>query len=172
MISPLLTQDELEELDASVVTALEARDNSGLHVIGYGELSIALGYPADDPRVVCKPTAPYTAEELHDYLRVMGDYLEALAVIGVDVVPTSLMSVRRGDHLIGYQVQPRLDPDSLADRILAAAEPDAEHPVLVAVVEIVGLLSDRVSIDSQVTNWSWTLAPPSSGTSTASPYLM
>ncbi|MCP3855422.1 MAG: hypothetical protein GY745_20585 [Actinomycetia bacterium] len=155
MTAPLLTQDEIEELDASVVAALDARDNSGLNVIGYGELSIALGYPANDPRVVCKPTAPYTPAELDDYIRVMRQYLEALAVTGVDVVPTSLMSVERGGFLVGYQVQPRLDPDSLADKILAAAQPDAEHPFLVALADIVGSFSDRVSIDSQVSNWSW-----------------
>jgi hypothetical protein len=70
-------------------------------------------------------------------------------------VPTSLMSVERGDHLVGYQIQPRLEPHTLADKILAASEPDAEHPFLIALAEIVGTLSDRVSIDSQVTNWSW-----------------
>lgn len=155
MTAPLLTQDEIEELDAAVVAALDARDNSGLHVIGYGELSIALGYPADDPVVVCKPTGPYTPSELDDYLRVMGEYLEALAAVGVSVVPTSLMSVERGDHVVGYQVQPRLEPDTLADKVLAAAEPDAEHPFLVALADIIGSLSNRVSIDSQVTNWSW-----------------
>lgn len=155
MTAPLITQDELEAFDASVVAALEARDNAGLHVVGYGELSIALGYPADGPRVVCKPTAPYTRPELDDYLRVMRRYLDALAAIGVDVVPTSLMSVERGDRHIGYQVQPLLEPTSLGDKVLAGAEPDAEHPFLVALAGVVGSLSDRVSIDSQVTNWSW-----------------
>lgn len=155
MTAPLLTQAEIEELDASVVAALEARDNSGLHVVGYGELSIALGYPAEDPHVVCKPTAPYTPDELDDYLEVVRQYLEALAEIGIDVVPTSLMIVERGDRLVGYQIQPRLDAESMADRVLAAAEPDAEHPFLEALAEIIGSLSNRVSIDSQVTNWSW-----------------
>ncbi len=155
MTARLVTQDEIEELDASIVVALEARDNSGLNVIGYGELSIALGYPADHPRAVCKPTVPYTPAELDDYMRVVRQYLEALEVTGIDVVSTSLMSVERGDRLIGYQIQPRLDPNSLADKILAVEEPDAEHPFLVALAEIVASLTDRVSIDSQVSNWAW-----------------
>jgi hypothetical protein len=154
-MTPLLTQEEIEQLDASVVTALDTRDNSGLNVVGYGELSIALGFPADAPEVVCKPSGPYTPAELDQYVSVIGHYLEALADAGVDVVPTSLMSVQRGDQLVAYQVQPLLEPDSIADRVLAAAEPDAEHPFLVALAEIVGSLTDRVSIDSQVPNWSW-----------------
>ena len=155
MSAPLITQDELEELDAAVVAALEARDNSSLNVIGYGELSVALGYPKNEPRVVCKPTAPYTAAELDDYVQAIGEYLEALAARGIDVVPTTLMSVRRGDRHIAYQVQPRLDPSSLGDKVLAAAQPDREHPFLLALTGIIGSLSDRVSLDCQAPNWSW-----------------
>ncbi len=51
---------ELGELEAVVIDALRSRDDSTLNVLGYGEVSIALGWPIDEPKFVCKRTPPFT----------------------------------------------------------------------------------------------------------------
>lgn len=151
----LPTQDELNDLESVVVQALATGDRSSLNIIGFGEISIALGCPSVGPRVVCKRSAPMTSAQLDHYASLVARYVDELGAEDVQVAPTTVMSVERGDVHIAYLVQPLLDASSLGHNILAAAEPSADHPFVVALAETVAVATDRLSIDAQVTNWSW-----------------
>ncbi len=151
----MLTATQLSELDGAVQLALERRDNSGLNVIGFGEISVALGFPLRDPLFVCKPTAPSTQAELDAFGRLLADYIDALDGLGAKGVDTSLMVIDRGSYNVGYQVQPLLPKETLGDQVLARDEPDAEHPFLIELAAIIARTNSRVSVDAQVTNWSW-----------------
>ena len=56
---------------------------------------------------------------------------------------------------MAYLVQPLLAADTLGHNVLRSTTPDAEHPFLLAVGEAINVADERISIDAQVTNWSW-----------------
>ncbi|MEM7273316.1 MAG: DUF6206 family protein [Actinomycetota bacterium] len=146
---------ELRELEAIVLDALDARDDGTLNVLGYGEVSVALGWPIDTPRFVCKRTPPFAPEEFAAYRDLVEEYVASVEASGLRVADTSIVPLDRGGQLIAYLVQPMLDPATLGHRILAAADPDPEHPLLVAIAEALQVVSPTLSIDAQVTNFAW-----------------
>jgi hypothetical protein len=152
---PRLGKAELRELEALVVESLDARDDSMLNVLGYGEVSVALGWPVDNPRFACKPTPPFTHAEFGAYQQLVGEYIERVEAGSLDVADTTIVPIERRDMVVSYLVQPMLDSASLGHNVLAASEPDPDHPFLVAVAESLDVVSSKLSIDAQVTNFSW-----------------
>ncbi|MGI9598741.1 MAG: DUF6206 family protein [Acidimicrobiales bacterium] len=150
-----ITYDDLARLEADVSAALNRQDNSQLPVIGFGEISVALGYPADDPSHVCKRTPPLTPAQYGGYQQLVERYVAELGDAGLTVVDTEVMVVERDGTLIAYLVQPLLPAESIGHKVLQRADPDDEHPFLVALAETLNLVTDRLSVDAQVTNWSW-----------------
>jgi hypothetical protein len=63
--------------------------------------------------------------------------------------------LKRGDQLVAYLVQPILDADSLGHNVLKASEPDPDHPFLAALGQALQVVSPTLSVDAQVTNFSW-----------------
>ncbi|MCP4962302.1 MAG: hypothetical protein GY925_23910, partial [Actinomycetia bacterium] len=150
-----LAAADLMALEAEVVAALEAQDPSSLPVLGFGELSVALAWPVDEPRFACKRTPPFTPAQFNQYQALVDDYVGTLREAGIGVIDTNVRSVESGDRLIGYLVQPLLAKESLGNNVLAASDPDPDHPFLAALGQAIATVSDKLSIDAQVTNWSW-----------------
>ena len=149
---------DLEALERSVATAVRSRDSSGLNLLGHGEISLALGWPVDDPRYACKRLPPFDSQEQYRaYAAVVERYIAELQQRGVRVVETELRSFVRPDgRVAGFHVQPALPPDSLGIEILRGSTPSAAHPLLGSVVDtVVGATTARVGIDAQLSNWSW-----------------
>lgn len=153
--APTLTVDELAELERRVGAALDARDPSSLCVLGFGEISVALGWPIDRPRLACKRTPPFTRAEFEAYEGLVTDYIAQLRAAGQAVADTTILSLDRDDRVVAYLVQDLLDADTLGHRVLRAAEPDPEHPFLVALAGALGLVRPTLSLDAQVTNFGW-----------------
>lgn len=150
-----MSADDLAALEADVTAALRRRDNSGLSILGFGEISVALGYPRDRPRFACKRTPPFTRSQFEHYRSLVERYVSRLRAEGLSVVDTTVMAVDRDDKIIAYLVQPLLDVETLGHRVLGRSEPDPEHPFLTALGRTLDLVSNRLSIDAQITNWSW-----------------
>lgn len=150
-----LQASELMGLEASVSGALASGDLSAVNILGFGEISVALGYPGHAPTHVCKRMPPFRGPEFERYRELVLRYVDEVRAAGVHVVQTQVLGVDVGDRQVGYIVQPLLPSKTLGHNILAASEPDPDHPFLTAVAEVVGLTTDQLSIDSQVTNWSW-----------------
>ncbi len=150
-----MSQADLVELEAAVAAALAGDDTSGLCVLGYGELSMALGWPVDEPRFVCKRTPSFTPQQFDDYRAAVLDYIAQLRSNGVVVVDTTIMSITTSGRVQGYLVQPLLDPESLGHNLLAASTPSPDHPYLVALAEVMGVVTPHLSIDAQVTNFAF-----------------
>lgn len=146
---------DLTELEAVVTEALRTRDDSTLSVLGYGEVSVALGWPIDSPQFVCKRTPPFTTDEFAEYNQLVTDYIANIEAGGLAVADTTIVPLGRGDLTIAYLVQPKLDAESLGANILRSAEPDPVHPFVVAVAESLEIVSPTLSIDAQFTNFSW-----------------
>jgi len=151
-----VTQHDLEELDRAAVQALESLDYYGLNIIGYGELTVALGWPLGAPTAVCKPVGPTTRDECAQYSELIGSYLADLRRRGIGVVDTDVRSVERSPgSWIVYMVQDLLDTAQLADRMLLTATPDPDHPIVESLVDVVAAVDPSIGIDAQVTNWHW-----------------
>lgn len=147
--------DELAELETTVRNALTTRDHAALNILGFGEISVALGWPASEPRLVCKRMPEFSEAQFEQYERLMGRYLDALAEIGITTVTTTVTSPQRDGRRVVYLVQPLLPAETLGDNVLSGTDPDAEHPMLLALGETISLVTPELSIDAQVTNWSW-----------------
>jgi hypothetical protein len=153
-----LPDAELRELDRQVDQALELGEESQLAVLGYGEMSLVLAWPADHPRFACKRLPVFRdRDQFERYRRTFDDYIEALRGAGVHPVDSSLRPVERDDGSVaGYAVQPVLPATTLAPNVLSNADAAAGHPLVAAVVDSAAAVVDpQLGIDAQLANWSW-----------------
>jgi hypothetical protein len=154
----MLSDAELGELDAAVEHALETGDESALRVLGYGEISLVVGWPSDTPRVAAKRLPVFT--DLARARRTT-DLIERTVVElrrrGVDVVATEVRTLSRADGTVAaYALQSVMSAETLVPEVLRSADPAAGHPAVVAVVEAVrGALDAEVGLDAQASNWVW-----------------
>lgn len=147
----------LAELEDAVRQALAAGDDSGLRVLGYGEISLVIGWPSAQPEYACKRLPPFASRAAADsYGEQFQRYLDLLAERGVEPVPSSLQMHADGDTISAYVVQPVLPAESLGPEVLRRATPDPDHPLLSGIVAAVAAVCDeRTGLDAQVSNWSW-----------------
>jgi hypothetical protein len=127
-------------------------------VVGYGEISLGIGWPSEQPRVVAKRMPPFRDRAAFaDYREVVQDYVERLDRAGVGVVETEVRSVERADGTaIAYVVQPLLPASSLGPAVLAAADPEVGHPLVERVVDgTLAAVGPDLGLDPQLANWSW-----------------
>ena len=154
----MIDDAELEELDAQVEAALASGDEEALPVLGYGEISLVLQWPPEDPRFACKRLPAFrSSESFEAYRRTLGDYLEALDAAGIRVVETQMRGLPRPDGgVTGYVIQPMLPAATLVPEILAPGDPDAGHPAVGAITDAAArAVSPRVGLDAQLDNWAW-----------------
>jgi hypothetical protein len=147
---------DLAELDAQVERAIRLGKPDGLRVLGYGEFSLVLGWPAAEPLLAVKRLPPFRDElQLERYRELLDRYVGALRERGVRAVPTQ---VRRGGAgsagLHVYLVQPLVPRDELLNVVLRKAEPDHAAGLLDDLVAIVmRSVDERVGLDAQAANW-------------------
>ena len=155
---PAITDIDLEQVEAAIGRALDSDDHGELTVLGYGEVSVAVGWPATAPVWACKRLPPFADMAAYRaYAALVEEYLARLTSAGVAVVDTDVRSLERsGGSVVGYLVQPALDATLLGPQVLRAADPEVGHPLIPAVVGSVLACTDgRTGIDAQLTNWAW-----------------
>ena len=152
----MITDDELGSLERDVQRALTVGDGTGLCVLGYGEISLVLGWPAETPRWACKRLPPFpSTHHALAYADTLCRYLALLGERGIRVLDTV---VRRGSHAGGavavYCVQRALPAGSIATDVVRAA-PDRAARVLGEIVDhIFAVTDERVGFDAQLSNWA------------------
>jgi hypothetical protein len=147
---------DLAALESQVEAALTRGDAGDLRVLGQGEITLVLGWPAEAPRFAAKRLPLFrSAADLAAYAAVLERYLASLAGSGIEVVPTDLCHVARADGTIAaYCVQPAVSADRLVPRILARERPDPRHPLVRGIFEAAArTVSPRVGLDAQIANW-------------------
>lgn len=153
----MIDDADLASLHAAVEQACRTGNASGLTVLGYGEISLVVAWPQQQPRWAVKrlPRFPdrsaFTA-----YAGVLDRYVDVLRERGVDVLDTTLLTVADPDgSLTAYLVQPVAPVDGLLPNVLARDEPRPDHPGLVHVLErLAAVVDDRVGFDGQLANWA------------------
>lgn len=146
----------LDEVEASVGTALGSGDDSGLRILGYGEISLVIGWPAERPIVACKRLPPFAGSAAAEtYRERFLEYLEVLSERGVEPLPSSFHVVESASGTVAYVVQPVLDPATLGPEVLRSTQPDPSHPLLGGIVEaVLATVDARTGLDAQVSNWA------------------
>jgi hypothetical protein len=153
-----LPDTDLHQLDSLVEQALTSGEEGDLPVLGYGEISLVLCWPAASPRFACKRLPVFPSRERFDaYSRTLEDYMTALERAGVRIVETEMRAVERADGTVAaYVVQSILPHDALATELLRRADPAAGHPLVEAVVATAAdAVGPRLGLDAQLANWTW-----------------
>ena len=157
----MISEPELVELHRAVERALErGHEGEELNVIGWGEISLGVGWPSEYPELVAKRLPAFADRASFDeYGETLRDYVRELERGGVAVVETDVRSIDAGSEVIAYAVQPILPADTLGPVVLAGADPAAGHPLVDRIVDAtLDLVSPRLGLDPQLSNWSWTEA--------------
>lgn len=147
----------LEILDSAVERAIEADDAGSLCVLGYGEVTLVLGWPSERPEFAVKRLPVLHGDaELDRYRDLVAEYIEALSSGGVGVVPTDVRARRLpGGEVHAYLVQPLVPREQLLDRVLRDAPPARGERLIRDVAEAVAaVVDDRVGLDAQAANWA------------------
>lgn len=154
----MVSDADLAALEGQVRHAAATGDATGLHLMGFGEVSTVLGWPPGRPEAVCKRLPPFPDQASFDaYAAVVRRYVERLEAAGVAVVPTEVRSVRRDDgRVAGFHVQPALDAATIGTEVLRQADPGRGHDLPGAVVDAVRRATGgRIGVDAQLANWAW-----------------
>lgn len=152
----MITDDELATLESAVNRALTLGDSTGLCLLGHGEISLVLGWPAEEPRSACKRLPPFPSlERALEYEGNLGRYLDLLRERGVRVLDTEVRSLALADGTVAvYCVQPVLPAHTLAAN-LVRADPQRADAVLGEIVDhILAVTDERVGFDAQLSNWA------------------
>jgi len=146
----------LGEVEASVRAALESGDDTELRVLGYGEISLVIGWPTDRPVAACKRLPPFTdPAAAARYGDRFAEYLGVLAGGGIEPVPSSFHVVASESATVAYVVQPVLDPSTLGPEVMRRDHPDPSHPLVSGIIEsVLEVIDDRTGLDAQVSNWA------------------
>jgi hypothetical protein len=147
---------DLEVLDREVREAARSGDPERLPVVGYGEISLAVAWPPQQPTVVAKSLPPFDDPGRYEaYVGLLDEYLAALVARDVAPLPTVVRAVSEGQRRRAYVLQPCLASDTIGPTVLARADRDAGVELLRAVVAAVLRASDaEVGIDGQLSNWA------------------
>lgn len=159
---------DLEQVEQRVRRAIDHHDASALDLIGNGEFSLAIRWfetSQDDggpfeggPPVVLKRVPPFRSKTLaEEYIDLTTAYIGAVVAKGVSVVATELLTLERPDgSYVVYHAQPCLDSAGIGAEVLRRSAPDAEHPLVTAVIKaVVNVVEPRVGLDAQMANWFW-----------------
>ncbi len=147
---------DLERLDRTVDDAIRAGEAGGLHVLGYGEITLVLGWPADAPRLAVKRLPRFhDRAQLDRYAALLDGYAAALQERGVSVLDTEIRSlIARDGSLHSYLVQPFVRRDRLLNAVLREVAQEQGEAWLSRLVDLVVRAVDgRVGLDAQAANW-------------------
>lgn len=152
----MITDDELLALEREVGHAFARQDVAGLRVLGYGEISLVLGWPTEEPRWACKRLPPFAdAGQAARYARTLERYVGLLRARGVQVLDTEVRQVPlAGGAVAVHCVQPVLPATSLATSVVRGDPPRAATVLGEVVDHILAVTDDEVGFDAQLSNWA------------------
>ena len=150
---------DLGAVESTVAAAISSRSTDGVRLLGFGEISIVLGWPADRPEHALKRVPPFRdATAAAQYVDVCERWFAVLHGAGVPVLPTTLHTTTRADgSVVVYHRQPVADTAQLGVNVLRDAEPDPDHPLLATIIGHAQAVVEpgRVGFDVQAANWLW-----------------
>jgi hypothetical protein len=153
-----MPEPDVQAIEAVMRRAIDERRPDLLHIIGNGELTIAIRWDQGDSPCVIKRVPPFpTRAAADEYCGFVRQSIDDMTSRGVSCVATGMHTLDRADgSAVVYHCQPLLASEMLGDQILQRTQPDAELPLLTAVVDhVVRVVGDGIPMDSQFANWYW-----------------
>lgn len=147
----------LAELETRVDRALTTGDESGLEMLGYGEISCVLAWrEANDVHAAKRLPLFDSATRFDAYRTAFTTYLGALAEAGVPVASSRLETTRAADGRISvWCLQPLLDRAAIAPRRLRQANADETRKLFSDITDLVlATVTPRLGLDGQLSNWA------------------
>ncbi len=148
---------ELAELEARVERALASGDESGIEVLGYGEISCVVAWRGEGGDLAAKRLPLFdTGGRFEAYRAAFEDYLGALAKAGVPVAPSRLETTRAANgRIAAWCLQPLLEREAIAPRRLRRADAGQARRLLSRITDIVlAAVTPRLGLDGQLSNWA------------------
>lgn len=152
-----LSGDALGALEAQVRQAIASGEQSALHVIGVGEVTVALRLDTEQGSYVCKrlPAFPDRAAA-ERCVRAIEDYVKALSDKGVTVVPTDARILESPDQVRLYLVQPAIAKEQLGpEHFRRLTVEDALRAFDRIVDHVKAAVSPTLAPDGQLANWAF-----------------
>jgi Family of unknown function (DUF6206) len=146
---------DIGQLDSAVEDAIEAGEAGSLRVLGYGEITLVLGWPSAGPELAVKRLPPFAGgEQIDRYEDLLHRYVGALSGRGVPVIATELRRVA-GRAPRGYLIQPLVPREQQLNLILRDARTDRGAALLDVLAEhVVGAVDAELGLDAQASNWA------------------
>jgi uncharacterized protein DUF6206 len=148
---------DLEAAHSAIESAIDAASVQGLNVVGFGEVSLAVAWPAIEPRHVVKRLPSFSSRSRFEaYAALLEENLSALAERGVPHVPTALRAIGAGPGTVhGYLIQPYLPSASLASELVRhGSEDEARQTLRQVMTYVLNAAGPTLGIDAQLPNWA------------------
>ncbi|MEM9039468.1 MAG: DUF6206 family protein [Actinomycetota bacterium] len=153
-----VSDEQLLDIEHTIRRCIAERTFDGLDIKGFGEIGVAIGVPTGAATAVVKRLPSSTdRRSLEDWFAYVARYEAAIAP-HVTLAPTEQRILDTGDgRWAAYLVQPCYPAEQLTENILAAEEPEAGHPLVVAVRDaaLSAVTDGRQAIDPQFSNFVW-----------------
>jgi hypothetical protein len=149
--------DELTHLETQVQDALRTADDSGLDILGHGEVTLVLRLRTGEGSYACKrlPVFPGRAR-FERYRHGLDRYLRHLTDSGLNVADTQLWHARRPDgRIVAYCVQRELPARRLCSRLLHTEDETWAKDFFSRFLDQVDrTVSPSLGLDAQASNWA------------------
>ncbi|CAN5535794.1 hypothetical protein BH10ACT2_BH10ACT2_14460 [soil metagenome] len=153
-----MTTIDFDAVEAVIAKAIRQRSTADLKLLGHGEISVVLAWPAQQPVAAVKRVPPFRdLARAQQYVAVCDDFFETLRSADVGIWPTHLHIHQRADgRVVVYHQQPIADVAQLGSNVLRAAALADSHPLLDAITDAAAKVCTRtLGFDCQLANWLW-----------------
>ena len=146
---------DLERLDVTLQAAIAGGSPKGLDVLGFGEITLVVGWPTEAPEVAVKRLPPFPGPARAEaYRALLATWTAALEAAGVPIVDTEVLTVEDPSEVRCYLVQPLVPRGRLLNEVLRHATPEQADPLIARLVRhVVASVNERVGLDAQAANW-------------------
>lgn len=148
--------DELDLLEKQVRSALRTADDTGLDILGHGEVTLVLRLRTDQGAFACKrlPLFPDRAR-FERYRHGLDEYLRRLTDSGLNVADTQVWHTHvPGGRVVAYCVQRELPERRLCSRLLHTEDETWAKDFFSRFLDQVDrTVSPSLGLDAQASNW-------------------
>jgi hypothetical protein len=158
--TPLPELDLLHRFEAQLDPAHPTRGPVVVEILGYGEISAVLRFPALPGRVF-KRMAGYASDaERERHADVTRRYCAALETRGLKVAPTLCHPVDSPEGKTLYLAQPAYDAERVGSEVLRRCDDAEARRLLRAVLSCIEDVfapggAVELGLDAQISNWVW-----------------
>lgn len=148
--------DALDHLEKQVQGALHTADDSGLDILGHGEVTLVLRLRTEHGAYACKRLPVFPDRARFDrYRHGLDEYLRRLADSGLRLADTKLWHTHQpGGRVVAYCVQPELPERRLCSRLLRTEDETWAKDFFSRFLDHVDrTVSPSLGLDAQASNW-------------------